>query len=373
MWWPEKNIWLDKTRWTLDQYNITADAVIHFTPMHKTLRIQLPDLRFIDCNVDFSVRTFNASVNLCKELGIRYPEELSLCKPLEPGHLKQNYQETVLRRKAPPPTKEGNQGERIDTNTFVSQQNGHNDYTMRSNGSLNGTLRSPRTPTLQKNGKGYHSNPGTLRNGNYSPYINGHSPGNGHGTFNSSGLSESLGDISLVHSPPVSPEVKNTQLHPRTLVERARMNVGWLDSSLSIMEQGIQEFDTLLLRFKYYSFYDLNPKLDAVRINMIFEQAKWLILNEQLDCTEEEMLLFAALQVTISLTCGYRSMYILVLQLQVQLQANVPQPHDMYEEDDDVDAALSELQVSLEGSSTSHGVNDITQVPQLSDYLRFFK
>ncbi len=45
----------------------------------------------------------------------------------------------------------------------------------------------------------------------------------------------------------------------------------------------------------------------------------------------------------------------------------------MYEEDDDVDAALSELQVSLEGSSTSHGVNDITQVPQLSDYLRFFK
>ena len=72
------------------------------------------------------------------------------------------------------------------------------------------------------------------------------------------------------------------------------MNVGWLDSSLSIMEQGIQEFDTLLVRFKYYTFYDLNPKLDAVRINMIYEQAKWLILNEQLDCTEEEMLLFAA-------------------------------------------------------------------------------
>ena len=82
---------------------------------------------------------------------------------------------------------------------------------------------------------------------------------------------------------------------------RARMNVGWLDSSLSIMEQGIQEFDTLMLRFKYYTFYDLNPKLDAVRINMIYEQAKWLILNEQLDCTEEEMLLFAALQVSISL------------------------------------------------------------------------
>ena len=53
MWWPEKNIWLDNTRWTLDQYNITADAFLQFTPMHKTLRIQLPDLRYIDCSVDF--------------------------------------------------------------------------------------------------------------------------------------------------------------------------------------------------------------------------------------------------------------------------------------------------------------------------------
>ena len=96
MWWPEKNIWLDKTRWTLDQYNITADAVIYFTPMHKTIRIQLPDLRYIDCQVDFSVKTFNACVNLCKELGIRYPEELSLCKPLEQEHLKENYQSTVI-------------------------------------------------------------------------------------------------------------------------------------------------------------------------------------------------------------------------------------------------------------------------------------
>ena len=59
-----------------------------------------------------------------------------------------------------------------------------------------------------------------MRNGNYSPYSNGHTPNNGHGTFNSSGFSESLGDISLVHSPPVTPEVKNSQLHPKSLVER---------------------------------------------------------------------------------------------------------------------------------------------------------
>jgi len=63
------------------------------------------------------------------------------------------------------------------------------------------------------------------------------------------------------------------------------------------MEQGIRDFDTLLMRFKFYIFYDLNPKSDPVRINLIYEQAKWQILNGVIDCTEEEMMLFAALQV----------------------------------------------------------------------------
>jgi kindlin 2 len=67
------------------------------------------------------------------------------------------------------------------------------------------------------------------------------------------------------------------------------------------MEQGVREYDTLCLRFKFYSFYDLNPKYDAARINQIYEQAKWQLLNEEIDCTEEEMLMFAALQVCISL------------------------------------------------------------------------
>lgn len=77
----------------------------------------------------------------------------------------------------------------------------------------------------------------------------------------------------------------------------SRYVCSWLDSSLSIMEQGICEYDTLRLRYKFYSFYDLNPKTDAVRINMIYEQAKWMLLNEELDYTEEEALMFAALQV----------------------------------------------------------------------------
>lgn len=35
----------------------------------------------------------------------------------------------------------------------------------------------------------------------------------------------------------------------------------WLDSSRSLMEQNIQEDEQLLLRFKYYTFFDLNPKV----------------------------------------------------------------------------------------------------------------
>lgn len=35
----------------------------------------------------------------------------------------------------------------------------------------------------------------------------------------------------------------------------------WLDSSRSLMEQDVKENEALLLRFKYYSFFDLNPKV----------------------------------------------------------------------------------------------------------------
>ena len=64
--------------------------------------------------------------------------------------------------------------------------------------------------------------------------------------------------------------------------------------------------------------------------------------------------------------------YYFCSQLQVGIQANVAQPHEYLEEDDDVDAALTDLQVSLEGTAYGNG-NDITHVPQLKDYLRFFR
>ena len=55
-------------------------------------------------------------------------------------------------------------------------------------------------------------------------------------------------------------------------------------------------------RFKFFTFYDLNPKFDVKRINQIYEQVRWMLLAEELDCTEEEMMLFAALQYQVRLS-----------------------------------------------------------------------
>lgn len=41
----------------------------------------------------------------------------------------------------------------------------------------------------------------------------------------------------------------------------------------------------------------LFTQYDVVRLTQLYEQARWAILLEDIDCTEEEMMLFGALQV----------------------------------------------------------------------------
>lgn len=41
----------------------------------------------------------------------------------------------------------------------------------------------------------------------------------------------------------------------------------------------------------------LAVQYDVVRLTQLYEQARWAILLEDIDCTEEEMMLFGALQV----------------------------------------------------------------------------
>ncbi|RWS30653.1 unc-112-related protein-like isoform X1, partial [Leptotrombidium deliense] len=333
LWWPKKNMWLSRTRTTLDQYGVQADALLHFTPMHKTLRIQLPDLRFIDAKVDFSVHCFSAVVQLCKDLGIRHPEEISFCRPLCAEHLKKNYKYAGV---SPRQRAKDAMGPIVQNNTY-----GSNIST--PDGKSTSAMDHASTPISHLNGSGL----------NYSSMSNGHS------TPDNSFLFGSDPSLPSLASSPATPtlEAKNSLIRPKSLVERARLNCGWLDSSLSLYEQDVREFDLLLLRFKFFSFYDLNPKLDASRINQIYEQARWTLLTEEIECTEEEMMMFAS------------------LNLQVVLQSNNPLPERVPTNmDDDIDSALTELQVQLEGTSVLNtSAGNITNVPELADYLKFMK
>lgn len=62
-------MWLARPRSTLDQYGVQADAQLDFTPMHKNLRVQLPDLQILDLRVNFSMNVFAALIQISKELG----------------------------------------------------------------------------------------------------------------------------------------------------------------------------------------------------------------------------------------------------------------------------------------------------------------
>ena len=63
----------------------------------------------------------------------------------------------------------------------------------------------------------------------------------------------------------------------------------------------------------------------------------------------------------------------------MSLQATLPQPdalngsNSFLNSEDDIDAALADLQVSLEGNDRANMSADITEVPELLDYLKFLK
>lgn len=47
------------------------------------------------------------------------------------------------------------------------------------------------------------------------------------------------------------------------------------------------------------SFFGALLQVDGVRISQLYEQARWSVLTEDVDCTEEETYTFAALQVRV--------------------------------------------------------------------------
>ncbi|XP_010776811.1 fermitin family homolog 1 [Notothenia coriiceps] len=303
LWWEQRKCWLLKTHWTLDKYGIQADANLRYTPQHKPLLLQLPNMKTIKLTVSFSSVVFKAVSEICRILNIRRSEELSLLKPPEKKKKK----------------------------------------------SKNSAKEDIWDIDLAGGGPG---GTGPM----YSKTMTAtYDPENGMPV---SATSLWFGDNPLAESQPNLPPAELAKMyHPLELVDKAVNSAGWLDSSRSLMEQDIQDEEKLLLRFKYNVFFDLNPKYDAVRITQLYEQARWSILLEEIDCTEEEMLMFASLQY-----------HICKLTISSEPMDNFNEP-----EIDEVEAALSNLETTLEGGLPDRILEDITDIPELADSLRLFR
>uniref|UniRef100_A0AAX7UJT7 PH domain-containing protein n=1 Tax=Astatotilapia calliptera TaxID=8154 RepID=A0AAX7UJT7_ASTCA len=293
LWWEQKQRWLLRTAWTLEKYGIHADAKLVFMPQHKPLRLGLPNGITLRLRVCFSNPVFQTVMGICRMLNIRHPEELSLLRPIEEKKKK----------------KDKNLAPEIYDLTEVP-------------------LSSVSRPCLY-NGMPAH--------------------------FADSPEMEAIYKMLSVSQPPPAPEVIAKQYRPASVVDKAHINgrYVWLDSSRCLLQQGIQESDKLWLRFKYYATYDMDSKYDAVRLTQLYEQARWAILLEDIDCTEEEMMLFGALQYHISK----------VAQSEPQIMSNNPAM-------DDLDSALQSLEVKMEGEGSS--ASDLPKRLTLKGYKQYW-
>uniref|UniRef100_A0A8C9WSA7 FERM domain containing kindlin 3 n=1 Tax=Scleropages formosus TaxID=113540 RepID=A0A8C9WSA7_SCLFO len=288
LWWEQKQQWLLRPAWTLDKCGIHADARLTFTPQHKPLRLGLPNGMTVRLRACFSGPTFRTVMGICKLLSMRHPEELSLLRPVEEKKKK----------------KDKEAQEEVYDLTGVPLTSGADEMYRHAALCLSGSV-----PNLY-NGMPAH--------------------------FADSPQTEAVYKMLSISQPPPAPEVIAKMYRPASVVDKAHIHSRWLDSSRSLMQQGIQENDRLWLRFKYYTFHELEPKYDAVRLTQLYEQARWAILLEDIDCTEEEMMLFGALQYHINK----------VSQSEPQAMMSCPAM-------DDLDSALQSLEVKMEGESSS--------------------
>ncbi|NWQ82658.1 FERM2 protein, partial [Columbina picui] len=342
LWWEKKKTWLLKTHWTLDKYGIQADAKLQFTPQHKLLRLQLPNMKYVKVKVNFSDRVFKAVSDICKTFKLRERDSFSW----------ENKQHSVFQLwKKKKRLKKGTVFHPLASGLCLS-------WLGWEQGGLGSTLILVFLFHLLVGN--IYSSPG-LYSKTMTPTYDAHdgsplSPTSAW--FGDSALSEGNPGILAVSQPVTSPESLAKMYKPQALLDKAKINQGWLDSSRSLMEQEVKENEALLLRFKYYSFFDLNPKYDAIRINQLYEQSKWAILLEEIECTEEEMMMFAALQYHIN-------------KLSIMSSENHLNNSD--KDVDEVDAALSDLEITLEGGKTATILGDITSIPELADYIKVFK
>ncbi|KAG3262862.1 fermitin family member 1 [Ictidomys tridecemlineatus] len=244
LWWEQKHCWLLKTHWTLDKCGVQADAKLLFTPQHKMLRLRLPNMKTVRLRVSFSAVVFKAVSDICKSLNIRRSEELSLLKPSGDFFKKKK-------------KKDKNNKEPI----------------------IEDILNLESSPTGSPGSPGLYSKTMTPT---YDP-VNGTPASSTITWFTDSPLTEQNCNILAFSQPPPLPEALADMYQPRSLIDKAKLNSG---------PSGC----FLFLAIVDDAAIDFGIQYDAVRINQLYEQARWAILLEEIDCTEEEMLIFAALQ-----------------------------------------------------------------------------
>ncbi|KAM8939945.1 fermitin family homolog 3 isoform 2-T2 [Pelodytes ibericus] len=299
LWWEQKRQWLLKSSWTLDKYGILADAKLHFTPQHKPIILSLPNQRSLRIRVSFSSTTFSACAEVCKMLGIRHPEELSFLRALQEREKKKKKDKDTVTQ------------EIFDLTSLRPNSDSATQVIL-------GAVPSYFTTSPEAH--------------------------------------ESYRALSVCQIG-ITPEDIQKRYKPISVTDKTLVHGRWLNSSKSLMQQGIKEGDRLWLQFKYFTFYDLDPKFDTVRINLLFEQARWAVLLEETECTEEEMMSFAALQYHVnklSVTCD---------------PMNMPQDPALQ----DLEEALSHLEVKLEASTPSEALDGIQVEPEMQEYLRVFR
>uniref|UniRef100_A0AAA9SLU9 FERM domain containing kindlin 3 n=1 Tax=Bos taurus TaxID=9913 RepID=A0AAA9SLU9_BOVIN len=297
IWWEQKRQWLLQTHWTLDKYGILADARLFFGPQHRPVILRLPNRRALRLRASFSQPLFQAMVAICRLLSIRHPEEMSLLRAPEKEKKKKKEKEP--------------EEEVYDLTKVV--------------------------------------------------LVGGVAPASFRGMpahFSDSAQTEACYHMLSRPQPPPDPLLLQRLPRPSSLLDKTQLHSRWLDSSRCLMQQGIKAGDTLWLRFKYYSFFDLDPKTDPVRLTQLYEQARWDLLLEEIDCTEEEMMVFAALQYHIN---------------KLSQSGEVDEPAGTDSGLDDLDLALSNLEVKLEGSAPTDMLDSLTTIPELKDHLRIFR
>uniref|UniRef100_A0A8C1L646 PH domain-containing protein n=1 Tax=Cyprinus carpio TaxID=7962 RepID=A0A8C1L646_CYPCA len=275
LWWEQKQQWLLKPSWTLDKCGIHADARLCLTPQHKPLRLLLPSGVTLRLRACFSSPVFRCVTGLCKLLNIRRPEELSLLWPVEEKKKKKDKD--------------------------VEEE-------------LYDITRAPLPSSIIPK----------LANG--MPAFFAETP-----------ETEAVYKMLAVSQPAPAPETIAKLYRSTNITEKAHINSRWLDSSRSLLQQGVQ--------------YDA----DAVRLTQLYEQARWAILLEEIECTEEEMMVFAALQYHIG-----------KVSLTEQFVASCPAM-------DDLDSALQCLEVKMEGESSADDMLETMTAPELHDYLKIFR